>query len=333
MGLATGKKPTRYDHRGLPAKTLRKVVKRLNDSSMLDLNVGAWTLRRTSTIAATEWFVRLMAEKGVSEADFGRHKGQELIVLAKTERDFRRDAEGNYGPHKKSIWVNYRDTEETRAYRREMEHLNDFLDQADIEFIPDGLLPKVCPSERTLRRYFSCAVRPRKDAFQRNGRIFGGFWLNLKKGRRKNIRISGEPVALLDFSSMFVRLAYATVGQEPPQGDLYDLSGVLKGYDNEEHRDGVKQGFNSLLNGGRAGHKDILKQLPPHTKAKAFRDAVSTRHPALIPLFGGTAIGLNLMFAESRILSQHARSAHAEGGGWPWASRWLACGLVSGRGG
>ena len=173
--------------------------------------------RRTSTIAATEWFVRLMAEKGVSEADFGRHKGQELIVLAKTERDFRRDAEGNYGPHKKSIWVDYRDTEETRAYRREMEHLNDFLDQADIEFIPDGLLPKVCPSERTLRRYFSCAVRPRKDAFQRNGRIFGGFWLNLKKGRRKNIRISGEPVALLDFSSMFVRLAYATVGQEPPQ--------------------------------------------------------------------------------------------------------------------
>src|SRR5829696_6391041 len=41
--------------------------------------------RRTSTIAATEWFVRLMAEKGVSEADFGRHKGQELIVLTETE--------------------------------------------------------------------------------------------------------------------------------------------------------------------------------------------------------------------------------------------------------
>ena len=209
---------------------------------MLDLSVGAWTLRRTSTIAATEWFVRLIAEKGVSEADFGRHKGQELIVVARTEKDFRRDAEGNYGPHKKSIWVNYRDTEETRAYRREMERLNDFLDQADIEFIPDGLLPKVCPSERTLRRYFSSGESPRKDALQRNGRLFGGFWLNLKKGRRKNIRISGEPVALLDFSSMFVRLAYATVGQEPPQGDLYDLSGVLKGYDNEEHRDGAPPG-------------------------------------------------------------------------------------------
>src|SRR5215203_2974424 len=149
--------------------------------------------------------------QGLAEPGDGRHKGQELIVLAKTERDFRRDSEGNYGPHKKSIWVNYRDTEETRAYRREMERLNDFLDQADIEFIPDGLLPKVCPSERTLRRYFSSGDNPRRDDFQRNGRLFGGFWLNLKKGRRKNIRIGGEPVALLDFSSMFVRLAYTAV--------------------------------------------------------------------------------------------------------------------------
>src|SRR5215207_10567922 len=90
VGLATGKKPTRYDHQGIPAKTLRKVIKRLNDSPVLDLSVGAWALRRTSTIAATQWFIQLMAEKGVSEADFGRHKGQELIVLAKTDRDFRR---------------------------------------------------------------------------------------------------------------------------------------------------------------------------------------------------------------------------------------------------
>src|SRR5829696_10341253 len=68
VGLATGKKPTRYDHQGIPAKTLRKVIKRLNDSPVLDLSVGAWTLRRTSTIAATEWFVRLITEEGVSEA-------------------------------------------------------------------------------------------------------------------------------------------------------------------------------------------------------------------------------------------------------------------------
>ena len=31
VGLATGKKPTRYDHQGIPAKTLRNVIKRLND--------------------------------------------------------------------------------------------------------------------------------------------------------------------------------------------------------------------------------------------------------------------------------------------------------------
>jgi hypothetical protein len=51
----------------------------------------------------------------------------------------------------------------------------------------------------------------------------------LKKERRANIRINGEPIADLDFKNMFARLAYASVGQEPPEGDLYDVSGFLEG--------------------------------------------------------------------------------------------------------
>jgi len=180
--------------------------------------------------------------------------------------------------------------------------LNTYLEGADIGFLKDGLEPVVFSPDRTLRRYFSIGPYGRQGAFERNERLYGGFWLNLKRERRVHIRIDAERVCLLDFSSMFVRLAYAQVGVEPPEGDLYDLTGFLRGYDNEQHRDGVKQGFNSLLNGGKAGHRDILDELPKGTSARAFRDAVAKKHPALSRLFKGQPVGLSLMFTESRIL-------------------------------
>jgi hypothetical protein len=154
-----------------------------------------------------------------------------------------------------------------------------------------------------MRRYFSLVDGDRAKAWTQNGRLFGGFWLNLERSRRSNIRIEGERVADLDYASMFARLAYAHMGGDPaPQGDLYDLTGLLRGYDKEKHRDAVKQGFNSLLNGGRAGSREILKGLPPKTTAVQLRDAVLRKHPGLAQAIAGKPIGLELMFTESRIL-------------------------------
>jgi hypothetical protein len=131
----------------------------------------------------------------------------------------------------------------------------------------------------------------------------GGFWMNLKKERRANIRINGEPIADLDFKNMFARLAYASVGQEPPEGDLYDVSGFLEGYDNtnKDHRDGIKQAFNSLLNGGRAGSPELFDLLPDGATALKVRNAIQARHPALAPILE-TSVGMSLMFMESQVL-------------------------------
>jgi len=46
-------------------------------------------------------------------------------------------------------------------------------------------------------------------------------WGTLNRTRRKFIRLEGEPVAELDFASLFLRLAYLQVDQTPPDGDLY----------------------------------------------------------------------------------------------------------------
>ena len=56
---------------------------------------------------------------------------------------------------------------------------------------------------------------PLSQRFDLSGRLFGGFWQGLKRARRAGIRIDGEPVATIDYSSMFARLAYASKGVRP----------------------------------------------------------------------------------------------------------------------
>ena len=101
-----------------------------------------------------------------------------------------------------------------------------------------------------LKRRFVLLKADKKPRWDRGGRLFGdGFWINLESSRRSGIRIDGEPVADLDYSSMFARLAYAHVGAVAPSGDLYAISG-LEGY-----RSGVKLAFNVFLFDGKGLRK------------------------------------------------------------------------------
>ncbi|MCF6112213.1 hypothetical protein [Mesorhizobium muleiense] len=54
--------------------------------------------------------------------------------------------------------------------------------------------------------------------FNLHGRLYGGFWESLPKRLRADLRINGEPIADLDFASMFPRLAYARVGPSRLKG-------------------------------------------------------------------------------------------------------------------
>jgi hypothetical protein len=100
-------------------------------------------------------------------------------------------------------------------------------------------------------------------------------------------------------------LAYAEVSQEPPEGDLYDVSELVASYDrtNKDHRDTVKAAFNSLLNGGKAQASDILAGLQRmgRVRPKAMIAALVSKH---LPLRGilGTNVGLRLTNLESQIM-------------------------------
>lgn len=71
---------------------------------------------------------------------------------------------------------------------------------------------------RTLRRTFN-------GSWAHGGRLFGGFWQTMPRvDRFQHIRIGGEPVALVDYHQLFLRLAYAEANATPQPGDLYQVA-------------------------------------------------------------------------------------------------------------
>ncbi|WP_421697551.1 hypothetical protein [Ancylobacter sp.] len=306
LAILTGNGPkgaTRYDNRAL-GEPLRNLLGSLQELGLVDWQ---WTGERgvASSLAPTAALSGRVREAGISMSTFGRIAGEETIILS-TKLPIGGEGSGLQRRER----LDYPDTPDTMAMRAAVEALNGFLADADISFIKDGLRD-VDTSERRMRRHFVVRAGAKGEAppvsFDRGGRLFGGFWQNLPSSRRGGIRINDEPVAELDYGQMAVRLAYATVGAPPPEGDMYAIPGL------EGHRAAVKTAFNTLLNAGpkmtrwgyeRAGNgedADASERLPAGWTVKRTRAAILDRHPALASCLG-SGIGLKLMHMESEIL-------------------------------
>lgn len=222
VALLTGKGHgvTRYDRRAF-GKTFSRLLWRMEEVGAL---THAMSRQRgvASSVTPTPAFAEAVRSRGVTLDHIGRASGEETIRLT-----HRRKVGGPESRRIERVAVDYRDTAQTVALRAEMARVNDHLAVADIAFVDDGLGP-VDARQRFLRRRF--LMLETDDAgvprFDRSGRLFGGFWMNLARARRQAIRIGGEPVATLDYASMFPRLAYAKVGRQPPDGDLYAIRGL-----------------------------------------------------------------------------------------------------------
>jgi hypothetical protein len=251
-------------------------------------------------------------------SDFGRDATEEVVLLTRNSRKEPPWWEEGTPRKVDREPIDYTDTPETQRYRDANRHLNRFLSGADIDFLDDGLEPRIDPFDRTLRRRF--VLRPGQDErFDQSGRLYGGFWRNLKTARRRHIRINGEPVVVLDFASMFTRLAYAELRAAPPEGDLYAIPG-LEGY-----RSGVKRAMNCFLfdGGTRRSWPDTFGiGVGVDDDAKADADGVAASFDARLPSGWGVArtkeailrvrpvlrkvwgrgYGYRLMFLESEVL-------------------------------
>ncbi|WP_156489450.1 hypothetical protein [Bradyrhizobium sp. DOA1] len=301
----------RYDNRAFGTTTYRKVLTLLEATGVLQRQISDAIRGEVSSIKPTSRFADMIVEANIALPHFARDPSQELLLLTRVIR--------NQSPitHK---WTktrkleDYIDTLDTLSYRAAVRELNAFLDSADISFIDDGLEPAVDPYGRTLTRRFTI-FDAQEHRFDQVGRLFGGFWMSMKRERRKQIRIDGEAVAELDYSTMFTRLAYADLWLQPPEGDLYAVPGL------EAHRSGVKLAMNCFLfdetpnrrtwpkdmslsaeTGAEATEEDTFKgKLPDRWTVNKTKKAILTVHPALERAWG-RGLGYRLMWQESEIL-------------------------------
>jgi hypothetical protein len=209
--------------------------------------------------------------------------------------------------------IDYPESTRTKALRGDVEAVNAFGMTADIIFLNDGLGP-VDFTNRVQRRHFLCGDGDHLPCFDLGGRLYGGAWQNLPKARRGNIRVDGEPVMVLDYASMAPRLAYASLGLEPPEEDIYALPGL----ETRGVRPAVKRAFNTLLcdpfirtrGWPKADEDDPV--LPQGWSVPRFKGALLSRHPPLAPCLG-TGMALQLQNTESVILMEVLLELKARG--------------------
>lgn len=222
---------------------------------------------------------------GIGLADLGCLGRDETIILKAARADY----------WKSGRRVSYVDTPVTILLRAQMEAINDWIASASIDFDETVLTKnaRVDISKRYLRRYFS------NSSFEQGGRLFGGFWLDLKKQDRfDGLTINGQPIVELDYSQMAPRLLYGLIRATPPMNDCYVIPGL------EDYREGVKKVMSSLLfdEGERKKKpRGTGKLLPKRLNIEEIISLIAEAHPQLKKFFG-SGVGHGLQFIESEIL-------------------------------
>jgi len=214
-----------------------------------------------------------------------------------------KDADGNL--------IGYRDTERTQRDRRFMEAVNRHIAEADLSishingvvvneaaqtiFFPgflqgfeDGM------GDHTVFTRMIELYRVYKGGWSLGGRLYGGWWQQVRAIDRPHLLIDGSETVESDYSMLHPRLVYALAGQRP-DGDAYTLDGW--------NRSTCKRAFNILLNTNN--YRQALGAVRPHVggshhrAAKLIADLIQ-RHSPIADSFHSGA-GLRLQNTDSEM--------------------------------
>lgn len=277
-------KATRYDRKGFPK--LSRALEALQDIGLVDKFPGEYKRYRTTVQARGRLMEAVTSSSGLL-ADVIRAEGEEVIILNARPLVKRR-----YGKRVPKEIIDYVDTEETERLRAEMKALNRHLASSNVT-LGGNAMPQIA-----MHRKFSLRSEDDPQTFNLHGRLYGAFWLTLRKENRDDLRIDGEEIADLDFTAMFPSLAYIRAGHPPPEGDPYAIKGL------EGHRSGAKAAMSAFLSAGgrlRVLPEGLPEALPDGWSIERLRDAILEHHPLLADSFEQD-LSLEFMFTESRIL-------------------------------
>ena len=284
--LRNGKR-TRYDRHEVVPRVLSERLTSLVASGYATLVPSSYKRLRTCLVPSIA-LRSAIAAHNVTLADVGLVPGEESIILRNPERRH------GYSKSIQGSLIDYWDTSLSVKLREEMATINDTLQAADIRF--DGVPLPPIHLVRIVHGTLADTVNPQ---FNRHGRLYRGPWINLKASERHKLTLGGEPLADLDYSAMFMQLAYVKQGLAPPEGDPYAIPGL------EMHRAAVKRIVSSLWfrEAGREMRLSVEQKesLPSGWTMGRFLEALSSLHPGIAPLFG-TDVGPGFVATESRIM-------------------------------
>ncbi|ESX88270.1 hypothetical protein [Mesorhizobium sp. LNJC403B00] len=240
-----------------------------------------------TTIAPTAAFTGEVNSRGIGGLDFVRKTDLPALVLTQKDQWGRREP------------VVVPNTDEAASKQAQVRRFNERLAVADVAYV--GNQPTDIHDRKLVRR-FTLPRGAKTPELRYSGRLFGGFWQQMRRTERRHIRIGGERIGELDYRQMFPRLAYARIGASPPEGSPYELPGMEE-FTYEEKK-AVKSAFNAFLFKAttmRKWHPDIEHGLPQGWTVGRFKQALLKKHPRLAPVLN-RGIGYELMYAESEIL-------------------------------
>ena len=238
-----------------------------------------------TVVKAGKHLVHLIQKYHVELEDLGLSDGEETIILKREKND---------------LWdhggtLEYKDNDLTNLYRHKMSLINQWIRNADLNYMvplhekDDHNYDLDC---RLLKRYFT------RGSFKSGGRLFGGFWQQLKKAHRENLLIDGDDIEGLDYSQMSPKILYGYCSLVPELEDCY----LIEGYEN--YRKGIKKVFNAMTFANKPMTrfpKGINSLFPVKTRFKDVSDAIEKEHFRIAHMFY-TGIGHYLQFLESQIL-------------------------------
>jgi hypothetical protein len=262
-------------------------------------------LRRTLPAMAELGWVELTKGQWQGDASTITRLGLDLAGL-----ETAKEPKETLAVRKKGKPVNpnvYFSDEEIGGMKAQLRELNKFLETADITWVhPWNPSPDL--SKRELCRIFNVVEGLSEDEAGHDycgfGRLYGPFWLSMEKRERENIRLNGETLAYIDFSAMNVHLGYYLAGVLPPSDtDLYDLTGLLCGYeDKPEWRKPVKKFLSSVW---FCRHQKFPRDVyfPKKLKYEDVLIAIKRKHKKLGAVLGRRQIGFQMARLESDIMT------------------------------
>ena len=246
--------------------------------------------------------------------DINFHVDEELIIL---QTKFV-DEDGR----KRQVKLPYEDTDYTNRIRAQLKAYNDLLKQTFIDIpsleepyvrrrIEKGRrsgqeqLISIGPDNKNVHRVFNGS---NSDNFQKGGRFYGGWWLQLPKDLRKSIYINDKPTVEVDYKALHPNLLMTS-----PVNDPYDLGDIIlpeMGWSLRQQRDAVKSLVLMAINATsaakafsafRADKKsgDPAKSLK-NTQLQRLLDAFTDKFPELKDQLN-TGKALYLMNLDSQI--------------------------------